>query len=118
MNKKHYMIIFVGIALSMGLLFYTKNNQFSDKTALISNIEDQNSKKVEISPEQNKVKQNSMIHSKIKEMPPTEYVAWVKDKKQRVLLEIKEDGTKIYRKGNITITVMQDGNELYLPDEL
>ena len=51
------------------------------------------------------------------EMSPQEYVAWLKDPQDRVLLEIKPEGTSLYRKGNVTITVMANGEELYLPDE-
>ncbi|MBX9838857.1 MAG: hypothetical protein K2X69_11170, partial [Silvanigrellaceae bacterium] len=54
---------------------------------------------------------------KIKEMSPKEYVAWLKDPQDRVLLEIKPEGTSIFRKGNVTITVMPNGEEIYLPDE-
>ena len=50
-------------------------------------------------------------------MSPQEYVAWLKDPQDRVLLEIKPEGTTVFRKGNVTITVMPNGEEIYLPDE-
>jgi len=51
-------------------------------------------------------------------MATSEYIAWLKDKDGRVLIDVKPRGLKVYRKLNVTITVMPNGEELYLPDEI
>ena len=61
---------------------------------------------------------NTTKNEKINNMSPEEYIKWLKEPNDRVLLEVKKEGTSLYRKGNVTIIVMGNGKELYMPDEL
>lgn len=121
MNRKHQIIIYVGLALSIALSFYITRNKNENKNSVNKNAEDKNSAKMTVQKpklsSESSSKPDETNSKNPKNMSPSEYIAWVKDPSNRVLLEIKEEGSKIYRKGNVTITVMPDGKELYMPDE-
>ncbi len=128
MSRKQIFIIFSLIGVMTFLSFYLTRNRNDNhfereplKAADIIGMEDKNKTKeveknsqLDISPKNVESKGNEKNE---KDMTPSEYVAWLKDTQDRVLLEVKPDGAKIYRKGNVTITVMRNGEELYLPDE-
>ena len=133
MSRKQIIIIFSIISLLTFLSFYITRNRDDGKFVreplkandiLALEEKSKNSEKqaenkkltTNDSTEELKKEENKKIETK--ELTPKEYVAWLKDTQDRVLLEVKPDGTKIYRKGNVTITVMRNGEELYLPDEM
>ncbi len=121
MNKKYFTITIIGLSLSLCISFYLKINNHEENIPINKNIEKNNSEKTIHQKISTPISEESYTAPKNKiqkNMTPTEYIAWVKDPNDRVLLEIKKEGTKIYRKGDVTITVMPDGKELYMPDEL
>ena len=124
MKKNYFAMTCTGIVTSLCISFFmmknkhTEVNHLDDKAEVKSFETDIKNKAIESSPEHGNSKQDVTLQKKVKDMTPSEYIAWVKNPRDRVLLEIKQEGTKIYRKGNVTITVMPDGKELYMPDEL
>lgn len=130
MSRKQIFYIFSIIFVLVFISFYiTRKNDTDLNTSKISNPEENkneipNSKSIPEKTESTKSDKNvneneekNEANKKIKEMSPQEYVAWLKDPQDRVLLEIKSEGTTVFRKGNVTITVMSNGEEIYLPDE-
>jgi uncharacterized membrane protein len=130
MSRKQIFYIFSIIFVLVFISFYiTRKNDTDLNTSKISNPEENkneipNSKSIPEKTESSKSDKNvneneekNEANKKIKEMSPQEYVAWLKDPQDRVLLEIKPEGTTVFRKGNVTITVMPNGEEIYLPDE-
>lgn len=126
MSRKQILVIFSIISFLAFLSFYITqhkdNNDLVREPLKASDI----LAKEEINKEENlssnekttDLPDDQKLEKDGKDMSPSEYVAWLKDGHNRVLLEVKPDGTKIYRKGNVTITVMRNGEELYLPDEI
>ncbi|APJ04405.1 hypothetical protein [Silvanigrella aquatica] len=121
MDKRNLIFICSGLLIALGISFYITKNQTVEEIEIKNSnnkkIETQNSNENMKSKEQNQ-KLNLSSTPPVKNMTPTEYVAWVQDPNNRVLLEIRDDGAKIYRKGNVTITVFANGKEIYLPDEI
>lgn len=128
MSRKQTIIIFSLIGIMTFFSFYLTRNRNENhfvreplKASDIINLEEKNNEKDLGNNSQDtlppKVEEQKGNAKNEKEMSPSEYVAWLKDTQDRVLLEVKPDGAKIFRKGNVTITVMRNGEELYLPDE-
>ncbi|WP_397600418.1 hypothetical protein [Silvanigrella sp.] len=130
MSRKQIFYIFSIIFILVFISFYiTRKNDTDLNSSKITSSEENkneipNTKSIPEKSESTKLDNNVNVNDekneadkKIKEMSPKEYVAWLKDPQDRVLLEIKPEGTSIFRKGNVTITVMPNGEEIYLPDE-
>ena len=133
MSRKQIFYIFSIIFILVFISFYItrKNDTDLNSSKIMSSEENKNEipnsksipEKTEATKSNNNVNENdeknekNEASKKFKEMSPKEYVAWLKDPQDRVLLEIKPEGTSIFRKGNVTITVMSNGEEIYLPDE-
>ncbi|BBH54022.1 hypothetical protein [Fluviispira sanaruensis] len=120
-NKIIYLLSFICVSLIVYFVFKEKNERENIKSEDVNLLKNENINNAQ----KNEVKKNETIAPKdvedeinYNELSPHEYVAWLKNPKDRVLLEIKDDGARIFRKGNVTITVMPNGEELYLPDEL
>ncbi|WP_158998237.1 hypothetical protein [Pigmentibacter ruber] len=133
MSRKQAIIIFSIISLLAFLSFYITRKRDDGHFAReplkandILALEEKNKstekqveeKKLITNDSSENIKKDENKKIDTKDLSPKEYVAWLKDTQDRVLLEVKPDGTKIYRKGNVTITVMRNGEELYLPDEM
>ncbi|WP_186647615.1 hypothetical protein [Fluviispira vulneris] len=120
-NKIIVLMSFIFLSLSLFFIFKIRSNSINLNDAEISLSKDvyiNNEQKNEAKNNEDRVQDNVKDEVNYNELSPHEYVAWLKDPKDRVLLEIKNDGARIFRKGNVTITVMPNGEELYLPDEL
>ncbi len=124
MNKNYFTITLISVSISVCISFYMKSKKYEENISINKNIEKNNTENMihqKMSPpftEELYLAPKNKIQKNIKNRSPAEYIAWLKDQNDRVLLEITSEGTKIYRKGNVTITLMPNGKELYMPDEL
>lgn len=73
--------------------------------------------KTQVEPPSNFKEEEPSVED-LKKMSTEDYLAWLKDKKGRVLIDSRVGGFNVYRKKNVTISVLPDGEELYLPDEI
>ncbi|KAB8027977.1 hypothetical protein [Fluviispira multicolorata] len=122
MKRKYLPIYVFGFSLISYLTynFFNKNDKFhitSNDEKEVTKIEKNSSSQLKQKYSKKTDKDQINEEMIVRELRPVEYVTWLKNPQNRVLLEVRDDGTKIFRKGNVTITVMANGEEIYLPDE-
>ena len=125
MKNRYKILLLILLISSCVIMFFLENKRKSNlvfnevSEIFLSKNSELLNKEVETNKNYIKNKEkNTTKNEKINNMSPEEYIKWLKEPNDRVLLEVKKEGTSLYRKGNVTIIVMGNGKELYMPDEL